>query len=460
VSEAPSTAPTTAARSSAASAALIEIDRRTVSWFRLAAGHHRGAIGPIEGDIVERAVRLGPELGVPVVGVLATSGADVGEGVASLHAWGRVARAIGEASGVVPTLLGLIGPCLSGPALLLGLADQVVMTADAFAYVTGPDTIASFTGIWVDRGELGGPAAHGPRTGVAAMVVDDEARARDALGALLSYLPSNHLEDPPRLAIGDPVDRGCDRAATAVPARASSAYDVRDVIDDVFDHDSFLELRPTHAPNLVTGLARLDGIAVGVVGNQPLHRAGTLDIAASGKGARFVQWCDAFNLPLLTFVDTPGFEPGMDLEWRGMIRYGAQLVHAYAAATVPRLCVVLRKAYGGAYIVMDSRGLGNDWCGAWPSAEIAVLGAAGAVQVLHRRELAATGDTGYESARREQLEADYATRFSSPFEAAARGYVDEVLEPVDTRRRLASALAQLATKREDHPARRHSNTPL
>jgi len=460
VTDTPPTAPITAARSSAVTAALIELDGRAVSWFRLAGGRHRGAIGPAEGDVLERAVRLGPELGVPVVGLLATSGADIGEGVASLDAWGRVARALTEASGVVPTMLGLIGPCLSGPALLLGLVDQVVMTADAFAYVTGPDTIAAFTGTSVDRVTLGGPGAHARRTGVAAVVVDDEDDAVDALAALLGYLPSHHLEDPPRLPVVDPIDRRCERAATVVPARASAGYDVRDVVEDVFDRDSFVELRPMHASNLVTGLARLGGAAVGVLANQPWHRAGTLDIDASSKGARFVQWCDAFNLPLVTLVDTPGFEPGMDLEWRGMIRYGAQLVHAYGAATVPRLCVVLRKAYGGAYIVMDSRGLGNDWCGAWPGAEIAVLGAAAGVQVLSGRALTAAGDPDAEAALRARLETDFAVRFENPFEAAARGYVDEVLDPADTRRRLAAALAQLATKREDHPARRHSSSPL
>jgi acetyl-CoA carboxylase carboxyltransferase component len=459
---APATAPVMAQRSAAVTAALGELDGRTVSWFRLEGGKHRGAIGVAEGEALERAVRMGIELGVPVVGVVATSGADVGEGVASLHAWGRVARALTDASGVVPTLLATIGPCVSGPALLLGLADQVVMTADAFAYVSGPDTVTAFTGVPTTHEILGGAAVHGARSGVAALVVEDEDDARHALADLLAYLPANNLDDPPRSATDDPVDRDCAAAVAAVPARVSSSYDVRVVVEDVLDAGSFLELRPGYGANMVTGLGRLDGRPVGVVANQPAQRAGTLDIEASRKAARFVQWCDAFNLPIVTFVDTPGFEPGRDLEWRGMIRHGAELVHAYAAATVPRLAVVLRKAYGGAYIVMDSKTLGNDWCIAWPNAEIAVMGAAPAVQVLHRRRLGAVTDPIARRAEQAALEEEYAARVLNPYVAAERGYVDDVVAAADTRRALAGAAERLATKREARPPRpgRHSNTPL
>jgi acetyl-CoA carboxylase carboxyltransferase component len=446
-------------RSAAVTAAVAHLEGRTVSWFRLEGGKHRGAIGVAEGDCLERAVRLGIELGVPVVGIVATSGADVGEGVASLHAWGRVARALADASGVVPTLLGVIGPCVSGPALLLGLVDQVVLTADAFAYVSAPDAVTAFTGVVVDRVGLGGPAVHELRSGVAAMTVDDDGHALDALVSILHYLPDHHLEDPPRTASDDPVDRDC-AAAVGVPARPSASYDVRDIVVDVLDSDSFFELRARHAANLVTGLGRLAGRAVGVVANQPKERAGTLDIDASRKGARFVQWCDAFNLPLITFVDTPGFEPGTDQEWRGMIRHGAQLVHAYASATMPRLCVVLRKAYGGAYIVMDSKGLGNDWCVAWPSAEIAVMGAAGAVEILHGRRLATIEDDEARRIEYGALVTEYDARFSSPYPAGERGYVDEVIAPVDTRRSLAAALDRLTSKRDTQPGCRHTNSPL
>ena len=459
---APAAAPLVAQRSAAVTAALGELDGRTVSWFRLEGGKHRGAIGVAEGDALERAVRTGIELGVPVVGVVSTSGADVGEGVASLHAWGRVARALTDASGVVPTLLATVGPCVSGPALLLGLVDHVVMTNDAFAYVSGPDTVTAFTGVATTRETLGGAAVHAARSGVAALIVEGEDDARHALADLLAYLPPNNIEDPPGCATDDPVDRDCATAVAAVPGRASSPYDVRVVVKDVLDAGSFLEIRPAYGTNMVTGLGRLDGRPIGVVANQPAQRAGTLDIEASRKAARFVQWCDAFNLPIVTFVDTPGFEPGRDLEWRGMIRHGAELVHAYAAATVPRLGVVLRKAYGGAYIVMDSKTLGNDWCIAWPSAEIAVMGASPAVQVLHRRRLEAITDPEARRVEQAALEEEYAVRVLNPFAAAERGYVDDVVAAVDTRRALAAAAGRLATKREGLPLRpgRHSNTPL
>jgi acetyl-CoA carboxylase carboxyltransferase component len=335
-----------------------------------------------------------------------------------------------------------------------------VMTSDAFAYVSGPDTATEFTGVPVSPVDLGGAAVHDLRSGVAAVVVDDDADALAALATILDYLPDHHLDDPPWFPDPDPVDRDCTLAGAVVPDASNASYDVRDVISDVVDAGSLFELRARHASNLMTALARLGGRPVGVVANQPSQRAGTLDIDASRKGARFVQWCDAFNVPLVTFVDTPGFEPGTDLEWRGMIRHGAQLVHAYAATTVPRLCVALRKAYGGAYIVMDSKTLGNDWYCAWPGAEIAVMGARGAVQILHGRRLATNGDERARRAEQEVLEREYDARFLSPYPAAERGYVDEVIAPRDTRRALAAALERFRTKREDHPHRRHSNSPL
>jgi acetyl-CoA carboxylase carboxyltransferase component len=447
-------------RSSAVDACLIELDGRQVSWFNLDGGKHRGAIGTAEGQTMERAVRLATELGIPVVGRIASSGADVNEGIAALHAWGRVAHALVEASGVVPVILMLVGPAVSGPALLLGLADHVIMTADAFAYVTGPDVAVSFTGVAIDRDGLGGAVIHERQSGVATMIVANEDDALLVTRFLLGYLPSNHLEDPPIENMHDPVDRDCERAAAAVPARSMATYDVRAVIGDVLDHDSFLELRAAYAPNMVTGIGRLDGRPVGVIANQPMVQAGSLDIDAAQKAARFVQWCDCFNIPVITFVDTSGYLPGRDLEWRGIIRHGAQLLHAYAAATVPRLCVVLRKAYGGAYIVMDSRGLGTDWCVAWPTAEIAVMGAQPAVQILYRRKLDAIDDPARRAAAQTDLETEYADRFLNPYVAAERGYVDEVIPASDTRRALAYALDRLRTKREQLPNRRHSNTPL
>jgi acetyl-CoA carboxylase carboxyltransferase component len=447
-------------RSESAAARIVELDGRAIVELLVEGGKHHGAVGEAGAQTMERAIRLATELGMPFVARLDTTGADVSEGVSSLHGWGRCARALVDASGVVPTVIVVTGACVSGPALCLGLVDHVIMTSQAFAYVSGPEAVAELTGVTLDRFALGGAAMHGRDSGVASLVVDDEADADDALAVLLAYLPSNHLDDAPSWCCDDVVDRDCVDAARVVPVAPAASYDIRTVVSDVVDVDSFLELRPAHAPNIVIGLAHLEGRSVGVVANQPLARAGALDIDASQKAARFVQWCDAFNLPVLTFVDTPGFEPGKDLEWRGMIRHGAQLVHAYAAATVPRLCVVLRKAYGGAYIVMDSKQLGNDYCVAWPDAQIAVMGAPGAVQILHGKGLAAIGDHAARDADQARLIAEYDAHFSNPYVAAERGYVDAVIDPRDTRRVLSGALDHFSKKRETAPSRRHSNTPL
>jgi len=440
-------------------ASIGEIDGRRVVELHVEGGKHHSAVGAAGAEAMERSIRLATDLGIPFVGWLDTAGADLNEGVVSLHGWGSCARALTDASGVVPTIIVVTGACVSGPALCLGLVDHVVMTRNAFSFVSGPDAVAELTGVELDRERLGGAWVHEHRSGVASLVVDDHDDALVAVAAILSYLPSNHLDDPPRVAFDDDVERYSERAAAAVPAVATAAYDVRIVIDDVLDADTFLELRPAYAPNLVIGLGQIAGRPVGVVANQPCQRAGTLDIEASRKAARFVQWCDAFNVPIVTLVDTPGFEPGKDLEWRGMIRHGAELVHAYGEATVPRFCLVLRKAYGGAYIVMDSKKLGNDWCIAWPSAQIAVMGAPGAVQILHGKRLAGL-EADARLAEQTDLELDYADRFSNPYAAAQRGFVDAVIEPRDTRRALAAAIERFATKRDSRPSRRHSNTPL
>jgi acetyl-CoA carboxylase carboxyltransferase component len=437
-------------RGSAVDAGLRLLDDRRVAYFRLQGGKHHGAIGTAEGDTLRRLVLAGVDAGRPIVGVIDSSGADVTEGVAALHAWGGVAHALAIASGQVPVLLAVVGPCVSGPALLLGLADVVIMTDDAFAYVSGPAAVEGFSAVSVDHHALGGAAVHASRSGVADVIVDDDEAALDVLVDVLTYLPDNTMAMPTRCAPSAPTSGLTD----VVPASPSASYDVRRVVGGLVDGASFLELRARFAPNLVTGLARIHGHPIGVIANQPGHLAGTLDIAASQKGAAFVQWCDSMNVPLLTLVDTPGFQPGKDIEWRGMIRHGAQLAHAYAAATVPRLCVILRKAYGGAYIVMDSKPMASDLCLAWPTAEIAVMGAAGAVNILYRREI----DAGPE--RRTELEADYALRYCNADRAAERGYVDQIVAPDDTRAVLADALDALADKRERLPYRRHANMPL
>ncbi len=428
----------------------------TVAWFR----GSPAALPVADTDVIARTVRAGVDAGVPVVGVLGNVGTGTHAGVASLHGWGSVAHALAGASGLVPTVLVVDGPCLGGPALLLGLADVVVMTSQAQAFVNAPETSARITGSAVlDADLVGGSWVHGTRTGVADHVADDLDAALDLVDDLLGHLPPNNHETPPEAVTLDPVDRPCDRALAVVPTDRRASYDVRNVIADLVDDGAFLELRARFGTSVVTGLARVAGMPVGVVANQPSQLAGALDIEGSQKGGRFVRFCDGFGLPLVTLVDTPGFRPGRDQEWRGMIRHGAKLAFAYAEATVPRVCVVLRKAYGGAYIVMDCKSMGNDCALAWPTAEIAVMGAKAAVEILNRRELAEVDEADRDASRRD-LEAAYESVHLSPTVALARGYVDDVIDPLDTRRAVAGALAALAAKRERLRARRHDNIPL
>ena len=430
---------------------LTTVAGRQVVFVEIADERRRGALTAADGHTFAEAAAHALGAGLPLLIVLSSSGADAHDGIAALHGWGRAARMISRCSGRVPVLMAATGPVLSGPALLLGLADHVVMTEDAYAYVSGPRMVATFTGETLDSAELGGASVHAVETGVAALVVPTPEDALDALGHLLAYLPSSIDEEPPRWPTSDPLDRPTPEAGACVPTSPTGGYDVRDVIRSLVDDADFLELRERWAPNLVTAMATIGGRPVGIVANQPLAIAGTLDIASSQKGARFVSFCDAFGIPLLTLIDTPGFYPGKDLEWRGMIRHGAQLAFAYARATVPRVAVVLRKAYGGAYIVMDCRTMGSDLYLAWPSAEIAVMGAKGAAEVLHRRE---------SPARRAELEQEYEDRFLNPYIAADRGAVDAVIDPADTRREVAHALEMLSSKQERLVQRKHDNQPL
>ncbi len=446
--------PLAADRPAAARAALAELDGRTVAWFRVDGTSGDGAT---EAEVVERAFAMAGEVGCPVVGLVhAVSVSPHAGGVAGLAAWGRVAKRAVDLSGVVPILLAVTGPCHGGLAPLLGLADHVVVTRDATAYINGPRSVAATTGLHLTPDDLGGSAVH-DAAGLAAWVAADEEDAMAALAELLSYLPDNHLAEAVVVPSTDPVDRRCIDGPAAVPERSSESYDVRRVVTDVCDRGSLLEMRAGFAANIITAYARIDGRPVAVVANQPWVRAGTLDIDASVKAARHVQAADAANLPIVTFVDTPGYEPGRDLEWRGMIRHGAKLVYAYGEATVPRVCVILRKSYGGAYIVMDSRTLGSDVVFAWPQAEIAVMGASGAVAILQRRAIARADDP---LAERLRLEEEYRTTYCTPRIAAERGYVDQVIDPPDTRVHVAAALARLHHKRVPQPRRRHANGPL
>ncbi len=411
----------------------------------------RGALTPVDGDTLADAARHALAARLPFVVSMASSGADVTAGLAATFSWGRAARAITECSGVVPVMMVAAGPAVSGPALVLGLADQVVMTADAYAFVSGPRMVSDITGVSVATDELGGPGVHSSSTGLASLVVPDADAALEAIGDMLGLLPSHADEVPPYRPTDDPPDRATPELRDLVPVASQGSYDVRAAVRSIADDGDVIELRAGWAGNLVTALAAIGGRPVGFVANQPQSIAGTLDIAASQKGARFVAFCDAFNLPIVTLIDTPGFYPGKDLEWRGMIRHGAQLAFNYARASVPRVAVVMRKAYGGAYIVMDSRAMGSDLYLAWPSAEVAVMGAKGAVEILHRR---ASLD------ERAEAEVAYEDDFLNPWRVAERGSVDAVIDPGDTRRVVASALDALDSKRERLTGRRHDNSPL
>lgn len=397
------------------------------------------------------AARRARQDGLALILVLSTTGSDINEGVAALHGWGRVAAELTACSGVVPTIAIVDGPAVSGPALLLGVVDATIMTERSYAFVSGPVMVEQFTGIEISKEELGSASAISRSAGIATLVVPDRGSGFDAAAALLAYLP-DHVDDEPTMWFcDDPADRRCPEAAGILPDSPTGSYDVRHIIEMIADEDSMLEVRALWATNVVTAFATIAGRPVGVVANQPISLAGTLDIAASQKAARFVSMCDAFNLPLITLVDTPGFYPGKDLEWRGMIRHGAQLVQAYARATVPRLCVILRKSYGGAYIVMDSKTMGNDLCLAWPGAELAVMGAGQAAAILQRRA---------SDEERAAFEADYAQRLLNPYVAAERGLVDAVIDPADTRAEISAALEILAHKRELLAPRKHDNSPL
>ena len=435
----------------AVSATVDEIGGRPVVIVRTDPSRRKGALALSDGETMAEAAAHARAQRVPLVGILSTAGADVSDGVAALHGWGQAAAALARCAGMVPVVLVVTGPAVSGPALLLGLADVVIMTDESFAYVSGPNMVEQFTGVRMDAMLLGGAGTHAQASGVAALLATDEAEAMALVAAVLSFLPSHVDEEPPRWPSEDPADRPTPELRTIVPATPTGSYDVRGVITSVVDGGEHVELWARHAPNLVTALATIDGRPVGVIANQPQSLAGTLDIPASQKGARFVALCDTFGLPLVTLVDTPGYFPGKDLEWRGIIRKGAQLAFAYAEATVPRVSVILRKAYGGAYIVMDSKGMGNDLCLAWPSAEVAVMGAQQAVQILYRNE---------DEQGRADRQAEFERVSLTPYIAAERGFVDMVIDPGDTRKLLAHGLEQLATKRERIPARKHSNTPL
>jgi propionyl-CoA carboxylase beta subunit len=400
---------------------------------------------------------LAMKTGVPVVGLNDSGGARIQDGVASLGGYADIFLRNTLASGVVPQISAIMGPCAGGAVYSPAITDFVFMVKNtSYMFVTGPDVIKAVTHENVTAEDLGGAATHGTMSGVAHFAADGEEECLALIRELLTFLPQNNLEDPPLRPTQDPIDRRDDALQSIVPAQPNRAYDMKEIVRAVVDDRYFFEVHATFAPNIVVGFGRLGGRPVGIVANQPAHLAGCLDIAASVKAARFVRFCDCFNVPLVTFVDVPGFLPGTAQEFGGIIKHGAKLLYAYCEATVPKLTVITRKAYGGAYDVMSSKHIRGDANFAFPTAEIAVMGPEGAVNILYRRELQTTADPAFREARIRE----YREKFANPYVAAERGYVDEVIEPRDTRARLCAALAILKTKRDANPPRKHGNIPL
>jgi propionyl-CoA carboxylase beta chain len=398
------------------------------------------------------------KVGAPIIGLNDSGGARIQEGVVSLGGYADIFLRNTLASGVVPQLSVVMGPCAGGAVYSPAITDFTIMVeGTSYMFVTGPNVVKAVTHEDVDAETLGGATTHTTRSGVAHIAAHDEAEALAVVRRLLAHLPQNNLGDAPRGAGTDPVDRRDAALDEIVPDDPSKAYDMHRVIELIVDDADFLEIQPGWAPNIITGFARLGGRSVGIVGQQPAVLAGALDIDASIKAARFVRFCDAFNIPLVTFEDVPGFMPGTVQEFGGIIRHGAKLLYAYAEATVPKLAVITRKAYGGAYCVMSSKHLRTDVNYAWPTAEIAVMGAEGAVSIVFRKEIDKAADP---AAKRAELIDEYKRKFSTPYAAAERGFIDDVIEPAETRKRLIQSLRMLSTKRESVPARKHGNIPL
>jgi propionyl-CoA carboxylase beta chain len=417
-----------------------------------------GSLSEVFAEKICKVMDLAAKYGCPVIGINDSGGARIQEGVVSLAGYAEIFWRNVQASGVVPQLSLIMGPCAGGAVYSPAITDFVLMVdGTSYMFITGPDVVKTVTGEEVSFEELGGAATHASRSGVAHFISPDEEACLDDARLLLSFLPQNNLETPPYAAPSDPVDREDAELDTIVPDNPNKPYDIKAIIGRVVDDGDFLEVHERYAENIVCGFARLGGHSVGVVGNQPHTLAGVLDIDSSVKAARFVRTCDAFNIPLVTFVDVPGFLPGTAQEWGGIIRHGAKLLYAYAEATVPKLAVITRKAYGGAYDVMSSKHIRADFNFAWPTAEVAVMGPEGAVNIVFRKELEAADDP---ETRRAELIDDYRARFANPYAAAERGYVDEVIEPRRTRPVLIDALETALTKREPRPRRKHGNIPL
>ncbi|TML79438.1 MAG: acyl-CoA carboxylase subunit beta [Actinobacteria bacterium] len=417
-----------------------------------------GSLGEVMSEKVCKIMDLAASTGAPVIGLNDSGGARIQEGVVSLASYGYIFDRNVRSSGVIPQISVIMGPCAGGAVYSPAMTDFIFMVKDtSHMFITGPDVIKTVTGEEVTFEDLGGAMAHASKSGIAHFVAEDEQHCLQMVRYLMSFLPQNNMEDPPTFATSDPPDRQAQELVDLMPDEPNKAYDMHDVIEHVFDDGDFFEVFPHYAQNILTGFARLNGHAVGIVANQPMHLAGVLDIHSSEKAARFVRFCDAFNIPLVVFVDVPGFLPGTNQEWGGIIRRGAKLLFAFSEATVPRMQVITRKAYGGAYVVMNSKSIRADVAFAWPTAEVAVMGAEGAVNIVFRKELDKADD---KKTKRAELIADYTEKFANPYVAAERGYVDDVIDPRETRPRLINALEMLLTKRETLAPRKHGNIPL
>jgi acetyl-CoA carboxylase carboxyltransferase component len=434
------------------------IDGRKVFVFSQDFTVFGGSLGEVMAEKICKIMDMSASVGAPMIGINDSGGARIQEGAASLAGYGHIFDRNVRASGVVPQISVIMGPCAGGAVYSPAITDFVFMVKNtSHMFITGPDVIRAVTGEDVTFEELGGATTHASRSGIASFIADDEPDCLAQVRYLLSFLPSNNLEDPPSYASRDDPGRRDEALNSVVPDSPRAPYDMKDVIRRVVDDGEFFEVFPLWAGNIVIAFARLDGRSVGIIANQPKVLAGTLDYESSEKAARFIRFCDAFNIPLVVFEDVPGFLPGTAQEYGGIIRRGAKLLYAFSEATVPKMTVITRKAYGGAYVVMNSKHLRADASFAWPTAEIAVMGSEGAVNVIFRKEIQHAADP---EAKRRELIAEYEGQFSNPYIAAERGFVDDVIEPADTRPRLIQALRMLQTKREQVPARKHGNIPL
>ncbi len=434
------------------------IDGRTVFVFAEDFTAFGGSLGEVVADKICKVMDLAMDTGAPIIGLKDSGGARIQEGVIALDGYGRIFERNVRASGVIPQVSVVMGPCAGGAVYSPAITDFVYQVEGlSHLFITGPDVIRAVTGEEVTFEDLGGAHAHGSKSGVTHFTASDDRAALEEVRYLLSFLPRNNMEVPPYFTPMDRPDRMDEDLTTIIPSTANLPYDMVELIEIVVDDGEFYQVHEHYAANIVVGFARLDGYAVGIIGNQPAVLAGTLDIASSAKAARFIRFCDAFNIPIVSFVDVPGFLPGIEQEHGGIIRHGAKLLYAYAEATVPKITVITRKAYGGAYVVMNSRAVRADVVYAWPTAQIAVMGAQGAVNIIHRREIAKADDP---EARNQELIEEYEQQFNNPYIAAERGFVDEVIEPRETRPRLIRALEMLRTKREAMPPRKHGNIPL